>query len=104
MLINNFHKKHIRGSSSIQEAEKRPDESVALTVLKRKNRPRALPLDTSESVSDNWVKGLRSIREDPEDSLCGDQREDLTAQENKTESQSDDERWQDDGGESAEVV
>jgi hypothetical protein len=104
MQNNNFHKKHLRGSSSLQETEKRPDESVTLPVLKRRNRSKELPTDTSESVLDNWVRGLRSIRENQKDSLRGDQREELTAQEHDTGSQSDDERWQDDGGESGEVV
>jgi hypothetical protein len=51
---------------------------VTLPVLNRRNRSKELPTETSESVSDNWVRGLRSIRENPKDSLRGDQREELT--------------------------
>ena len=109
MQNNNFHKKHLRGSSSLQETEKRPDESVTLPVLKRRNRSKELQTDKSESVSDNWVRGLRAIKQTSKDQDREDQRRELTAQESNPHQtkggQSDDERpWQDDGGESAEVV
>ena len=45
MQNNKFHKKHLRGSSSLQETEKRPDESVTLPVLKRIDRSKELPED-----------------------------------------------------------
>ncbi|MGA2624852.1 MAG: hypothetical protein ABSF91_13415 [Bacteroidota bacterium] len=56
-------------------------------------------MDTSESVADNWVRELRSVQEDPRDSLREDPREELTAQEKNTGSQPDDERSLYDGGE-----
>ncbi|MDP2207677.1 MAG: hypothetical protein Q8K98_02730 [Bacteroidota bacterium] len=61
MQNNNFHKKHLRGSSTfLQETEKRPDESVTVPVLKRRNRSKELPTDKSESVSDNRCDTLSS--------------------------------------------
>lgn len=80
MRNNNIHKKHLRGSSILQKE---------------------VP---GKSVLETWVRGLRSIRENPKDSLRGGRREGLTAQENDTGSQSDNERWQDDGGESGEEL
>lgn len=91
MRNNHGYKKHLRESSILQETEGRPGQSVLET----------------------WVRGLRSIRENPKDSLRGDKRQELTAEEHDTGSQSDDQRshvspptslWRDDGGESGEVV
>ena len=53
MQNNNFYKKHFRRSSSLQESEKRPDESVTLPDLMQRNRSKELLTDKSESVSDN---------------------------------------------------
>jgi len=72
MQNNNFLGKHLRGNSSLQETKKGSDESVTLPVLQRIDRSREFPTDKSESVSDNWVRGLGSVREDPRDSLHGD--------------------------------
>ncbi len=81
MQNNNYRRKHLRGSSPHQEMKQ---------------------------GLDNWVRGLRSIKQAPEDSLTtqlveqrGNQRMELTAQESGSRWQSDDEGlWQDDGGES----
>lgn len=42
MQKGSFHKEHLRGSSSLQETKKRPDESLTLPVLKRRNQPNEL--------------------------------------------------------------
>lgn len=104
MQNNNFYIKHLRGSSGLQETEQRQDESVMFPVPKRSNLLKELSIDTSESVSDNWVRGLRSIHDDETVSPRGDQRKNITAQQNDKENQSADERWLDDGGESGEAV
>jgi hypothetical protein len=57
----------------------------------------------------DWVRGLRAIKQTSKDQGRDDQRRELTAQESNPRQtqngESDDERpWQNDGGESAEVV
>lgn len=64
----------------------------------------ALPSQEREQVLDSGVRGLQLAPENPRDSLRGDRRKDLGAQEYR---QSEDETmsvWLDDGGESGEVV
>jgi hypothetical protein len=109
----NFLKKYLRGSSSLQETEKLPDGPVMLPALNRRNRSEELPMDISESVSDNWVSELRPIGENQKDFLRGIRSEELRTPENDTRNQSDDERrlpyrptlsWRDDGGDRGEDV
>ena len=87
MRNSNVHKKHLRGRPLLQVTED----------------------GLGESVLETWVRGLRSIPENPKDSLRGYQRRELTAQERNTGSRPNGERWQasplmplwrDDGGES----
>ncbi|TAK55537.1 MAG: hypothetical protein EPO24_12045 [Bacteroidetes bacterium] len=63
-----------------------------------------LLIDTSESVSDNWVRGLRSIRKDAKVSTSGDKKKKLISHEDDAETRFADERWLDDGGVSGEEV
>jgi len=79
MKNNNFQRKHVRGSSS-------------------------LPTDISESQSENWARGHQPIWANPKKSQRENQGKKLTSHDHGIGSPSEDERWQDDGGESGEVV
>jgi len=52
MQNSSFHKEHLRGSSSLKETEKSPHESLTLPVLKRRNQPKELPMDSFKSALD----------------------------------------------------
>ena len=113
MQNKNGHNKHPRGSSSPQEAEKGRDDSMMVPFPNPRNRSGTFPADATESASDKRVRGLRSIQENPKDSLPGIRQQELNSQQHATGTQSDDyglrtsssmSLWRDDGGDCGEEV
>ena len=49
-------KKYLRGSSSLEETEKRSDESLSISLLKQRNRSNELQTGSSDAASANRIK------------------------------------------------
>lgn len=70
-----------------------------------KHRRGSSPYEEMHQRLDDWARGLRSLRQPPKGSEQSDSRKKLTNQQSDAGCQSHDEApWQDDGGESGEVV
>ena len=107
------HKKHTRGSSSLQATENRAEPCVTVPAVKHGIRSNVLPIDASGPVRDDGVTRLRSVRGNQDVSLWKKPEDVSTPRDLNADSRPDGERrhpslqtslWQDEGGESGEGV
>jgi hypothetical protein len=104
MRNNTIHQEQVRGSSSLQEREQGVDDSSKSPVESRYHQAYEPPPAAASPGLRYVVGGTGSIPEHAEVTKDEALREKAVAPGHERGTRLDDQRWQDDGGESGEVL